>query len=217
MIAINLLPTGEIRSARARRNLSLSLPKIPALSGDPWIPGIVAAGIVVLLASAFLFWRTGARQADLTTQIEQEVADSARLASVIELVELLQARQDTITRKIDIIRDVDQRRFAWPHLLDDISKSVPAFTWLSGLSSTASMDSLAPGPTITLQGNAGSTQALTRFMKNLEASPFLREVTLVTSEQTTDQGRTFQRFTLESSYEAPDTSMIETVPVVVIP
>lgn len=217
LIAINLLPSGEIRRTQSRRALALRIPRVPALNGDPWIASLAGAGLLLLLVFAFTFWRTGVRQGELQTRIEGEVADSARLASAIQLVETLRARQDTITQKIAIIRDVDQRRYTWPHLLDEISMSVPAFTWLSNLSSTVSSDSINPGPSITLQGNAGSTQALTRLMKNLEASPFLQGITLVTTEQASEEGRTFQRFTLEAQYETPDPSRIETIPVIAIP
>ena len=63
-----------------------------------------------------------------------------------------------------------------------------------------------------LEGNAGSTEALTRFMKNLEASPMIREVSLVTSERTDVQGRTVLKFTLEARWEEPDSGFVETVP-----
>ncbi len=216
MIEINLAPRGQSRRAAPRRSASLKMPQVAAFSGDPWTAGVVAAGVLVLLLTAFSFWRTGVRTDELQARIDQEVADSARLSSTIELVESLRARQDTITQKIGVIRSVDQRRYVWPHLMDEISRSVPAFTWLSRVGSTEPADSGAVGPALTLEGSAGSTQALTRFMKNLEMSPFIRDVTLVTSAQVVEEGRTFQRFTLEALYEEPDSSAIATIPVVVI-
>ncbi|HEX9935984.1 MAG TPA: PilN domain-containing protein, partial [Longimicrobium sp.] len=71
-----------------------------------------------------------------------------------------------------------------------------------------------PPPGFTLEGNAATTQALTRFMKNLEGSAFIRDVALVTSEQTETQGRTYLKFTLEARWEQPDSTLVETVPVV---
>jgi hypothetical protein len=53
-------------------------------------------------------------------------------------------------------------------------------------------------------------------MKNLEESAFIRDVTLVTSEQADEQGRAVHRFTLEARYETPDSSAIETVPLIVV-
>lgn len=174
----------------------------------------VGAGVLLLAFLVFGFWRMGARADSLEGQIQQEVADSTRYASTIALVQSLQARQDTITQKIEVIRSVDSRRYVWPHLLDEISLAVPAYTWLTEIQTTAAADSTQVGPSFTIQGNAGSTQALTRFMKNLEASHFIRDVTLITSEQETVEGRTIQRFSLEARYSTPPASEIVTVPIV---
>ena len=68
------------------------------------------------------------------------------------------------------------------------------------------------GPTFNVEGHAGATEALTRFMKNLEASPMIRDVSLVTSQQEQVQGRTVLKFTLEARWEEPDPGFVETVP-----
>ncbi len=227
MIEINLAPGAE-RARSSRRRLDLPIPSLPALGADLRLVGVGAVALLGLLAIGFSAWRQGARERELSTRLEQEVTDSTRFATALALVHTLQARQDTIEQKIGVIRGVDQRRYVWPHLLDEISGAVPAFTWLTSIGSqeaaepppaplpgdSAAARGAAPvGPTVTLQGQAGSTQALTRFMKNLESSPFIREVTLVTSEQVDREGRIVHRFTLEARYQMPDSSVIATVPI----
>jgi Tfp pilus assembly protein PilN len=175
--------------------------------------GLGAAGLAVLLMAGWSVLGTASAKERLETQIAQEVTDSTRFATTIALVSSLQARQDTIQQKIAVIRSVDTRRYVWPHLLDQISQSLPAFTWITRLNSSGEG---AEGPLLTLEGAAGSTQALTRFMKNLELSPFLKDVTLVTTEQASTEGRTYNRFTLEARFEHPDSSFIETIPVVTL-
>lgn len=230
MIEINLAPGAESTRPSRRRLQLPAFPRVPAVGADPRLAAVGAAVLLVVLAVGFAFWRQGVRERELSARVEQEVTDSTRFATTIALVQALQARQDTIRSKIGVIRGVDQRRYVWPHLLDEISHALPAFTWLTEIGSQeappppapAAGDSVAPpppppGPLFTLQGNAGSTQALTRFMKNLEASPFVRDVTLVTSEQVDQEGRTVHRFTLEARYQAPDSSVITTVPIVTVP
>jgi Tfp pilus assembly protein PilN len=215
LIEINLLPSGERRRASRSRTSTPSAPKLPAFQGDPWTAGLGVAAAVVLLASAFAYWQTGTRTARLSSEIEQAVSDSAQLSSTIALMDALKAKQDTVSQQIAVIRGVDERRYVWPHLMDEVSRAVPAYTWLTKLTGAESADTTGAGlPGFTLEGSVGSTQALTRLMKNLELSPFIRDVTLVTSEQTTEQGRTFQKFTLEAKYEMPDSSAVETVPVI---
>ena len=215
MIEINLLPSGEKRRASRSRTSAPSVPRLPAFQGDPWIVGLGAAAAFVVLATAFIYWQTGTRTARLQTEIEQAVGDSVQLSSTIALMDALKAKQDTVSQQIAVIRGVDDRRYIWPHLMDEISRAVPAYTWLTKMSGAEAADTTAGAlPGFTLEGSAGSTQALTRLMKNLELSPFIRDVTLVTSEQATEQGRTFQKFTLEAKYEKPDSSAVETVPVI---
>lgn len=233
MIEINLLPAGtKRRSAAPRRSAALAGPRMPRYSGDPYAAGLALLGVLVLLSVALQYWRTDARQATLAAELETEVADSTRFAATIQLLDAVRARQDTIRQKIDVIRSVDTRRYEWPHLLYEVSRALPPFTWLTSVTAAdaepaapapAAADSAAPppptvplGPSFTVEGNSGNTQALTRFMKGLEESPFIREVTLVTSEQVEEEGRTFQKFTLEARYENPDSAFIQTTPVVLI-
>jgi Tfp pilus assembly protein PilN len=217
VIEINLVPGAERRRPSSRKvGAGLKLPALPSFAGDSKTPLYAAGGVAVLLMLVYAMWSLGARHAELEAQVQAEARDSTRFATTIELVNALQARQDTIQLKIGVIREVDQRRYVWPHLLDEISAAVPAYTWLSGINATPPADTLDTAPGLALQGNAGSTQALTRFMKNLEGSPFIRDVTLVTSEQTDLEGRAVHKFSLEARYETPDSAAIETLPVIVI-
>src|SRR5690606_11701758 len=164
----------------SRRPSAVKLPSLPSLSGESKAPLFAAAGVAVLLMVVYSMWSLGARHSELEAQVQAEVRDSTRFAGTIEMVNALQARQDTMQLKIGIIQEVDQRRYVWPHLLDEISASVPQYTWLSRINAMPPADTLDTAPGIALQGNAGSTQALTRLIKNLEGSPFIRNVTLVT-------------------------------------
>lgn len=240
MIEINLLPAGEKKRRPAgRAGAARRGPALPKFAGDPYMLGLGALAVVVFLGLGFAYWRVDTAQAAVESRIETETRDSTRFASTIELVDAMESRQDTIESKIGVIRGVDERRFIWPHLLDEISRAIPPYTWLTKLAAVEAEVAAVPaepktaadsaavkaaaeaaanpqGPAFNLEGNTGSTQALTRFMKSLEASPFIRDVTLVTSEQTNTAGRTYQKFTLEARYETADSSFVETVPVISI-
>ncbi|HET7464783.1 MAG TPA: PilN domain-containing protein [Longimicrobium sp.] len=237
MIEINLLPSGAARRPAARRErAAMSLP-----GADPRVAGLAVATLLLVVLGAFLWWRQSARAGELTGQIERERADSLRLARTIALMKSMESRRDTIEQKMAVIRSVDGRRYQWPHLLDEISRAVPPYTWLTRVAAGARATGPAPAPapaappaggaakadsgkaalpppppppSFSVEGNAATTQALTRFMKNLEASAFIRDVALVTSEQTQVQGRSYLKFTLEARWEQPDSTLIETVPVV---
>jgi Tfp pilus assembly protein PilN len=237
LIEINLLPGGAARRPAASGR-GLKLPAMPSMGGDPRVSGLAGVGLLAALVCGYLFWTTSTQHDELQAQIDQGVRDSTNLASTIKLVHELEARQDTIREKIGIIRSVDQRRYVWPHILDEVSHSLPPYTWLTKIASEEPPAAAAPakpapgadakkgpapggappapaGPMISIEGNTATTQALTRFMKNLEASPMIRDVALVTSSQSTEAGHVVLKFSLEARYESPDTAVIQTVPLFV--
>jgi Tfp pilus assembly protein PilN len=240
LIEINLLPSGEKRRSRPRPGGGARRPALtlPAFQGDPYMAGLGALALVMLVGLGFTYWRVDSRLSEIGGEITRAEADSVSFAKTIHLVAELGARQDTIEQKIEVIREVDERRYVWPHILDEISRALPPYTWLTritaeeqappppsapqgdaaagGTAQAQPKPEVPRGPAFSLEGNAGSTQALTLFMKSLEASPFIRGVTLVTSKQESENGRSFQKFTLEARYEVPDSSTIETVPVITV-
>ena len=65
---------------------------------------------------------------------------------------------------------------------------------------------------IRMIGLTPDIQALTRFMRQLEASPFFADVQLNNSQLASDQGKDVTQFTLDVTYTRPDTSVIHRVP-----
>jgi Tfp pilus assembly protein PilN len=64
-------------------------------------------------------------------------------------------------------------------------------------------------------GHTVDIQALTRFMKSLEASPFIQNVQLRQSDLVQTEGKEVTEFTLEAETQAPPPFAIKTVPLVV--
>jgi hypothetical protein len=62
-------------------------------------------------------------------------------------------------------------------------------------------------------GQTVDIQALTRFMKLLELSPFVKNIQLARSELVAADGKDVTEFTLDAEYERPDPSVLTTVPV----
>lgn len=210
MIQINLLPGAEKK--RKKGPLSGLPLKLPESSGsfDRMRAFIVAAWIIGPLAIAWLFFSAHNRIGDAQVALDQAVADSARYAKVIETQTRLRARQDTIAQKLSIIQEIDAGRYVWPHILDEVSLALPPFTWVTGIYQTEG----GTVPSFQIQGLTGSLPALTRFMDALEASPFLHNIELVSSEQVAlggANGKVANNFLLTGQYEQPPVDMIETV------
>lgn len=211
MIEVNLLPGGD-RKAAKRRRFSFSPSKLRGAlpSGDRWSVSALVAALLALGVSAWLLLSVGGQVEELEVQTEAAVRDSIRLADVIEQSGTLQARRDSIAQRVAIIQEIDQSRYIWPHLMDEVARAIPDYAWMTELVQVSGGNQ----PTVQIEGRAGTYFALTTFMENLEASPFLRGVQLISSEQVELSGgeRLVYEFVLEASAEPPPPEAIETVP-----
>ncbi|HKJ93781.1 MAG TPA: PilN domain-containing protein [Longimicrobiales bacterium] len=211
MIQINLLP-GAARRKKRRSGFSFSLPSggkgLPSF--DRMLAFVVAAWIIGPGAIAWLYVSKTRERSELTVQIDQAVQDSTRYARLIEAANRLEARRDTIARKLQVIQQLDQDRYIWAHVLDEVSRALPEYTWLTSIAQQQGGNQ----PTFQIQGKTGNYYALTQFMNDLEASPFIRQVRLYTTQQESLQGKIVNQFVLEATYETPSPEYIETVPLI---
>ncbi len=207
MIEVNLLPGGKKRVSRGPK-LSFKLPSFDALPKDKWILGAAGVVIVVVGAVAFLYLTTSGRHAELEVSVEGAVADSARYADLIQQNDQMVARRDSIAQRVAIIQEIDGDRYVWPHILDEVARALPDYTWLTELLQVSAGEELQ----FRIVGRAGNNFAVTQFMENLEASLFIRNVDLISTEQMVDQERIVNQFELEANFERPPPELLETVP-----
>lgn len=218
MIEVNLLPGGK---KNQRRGFALKLPsfgkKKDARPGsgkrDKWVTTAVVLALVSLGTMGWLYQGTSTRNEELTLALEDAARDSTRFADLIAQTEGLRARRDSIGQKVQIIQEIDGERYVWPHVMDEVARALPEYTWLTSLLQVEKGETVI----FRLEGRAGNNFALTRFMENLESSPFVRDVRLVTTEQIQEASsggiqRQVHQFQLDAAYEFPPTELIETVP-----
>jgi Tfp pilus assembly protein PilN len=238
MIEINLLPGGGGRKARSRGggvglqiDLKGLIAGITARVGDRYLLAAVASSLVSALVIGTLYSRQTYRALDLAQREEQAVKDSTRLA--IALAEKIRAEaiRDTALRQINIIRSIDDDRFIWPHVMDELSRALTPYTWLTTITYSGTpqgtvnvtttppprggkMDTTVVREQIALRilGQTVDIQALTRFMRQLEASPFIANVTLEKSEMVLEGNKEVTQFTLHAAYTRPDPSVLRRVP-----
>lgn len=210
MIEVNLVP-GATRPSRRRAAL-----KLPSFKGglgklDPYLAAAVAAWIACPALVGFMFISTQQRKTELALDLEKARQDSAHYALVIKANERLRARRDSIAAKLQLIQDIDANRYIWAHLLDEIGRVLPEHTWLMTISELA--DTAGHLPHFQIDGRTGNTFALTEFMKDLEASPFIHDVRLISTSIVKVEGKEVHSFTLQADYEVPPADVIQTVPI----
>lgn len=207
MIEVNLRPGGRKRPSR-RPSFKLPIPAFKGLPADKWVLGVIAYGLVAVGAAAYLWLGAGGRLEELEVQVEEAVRDSTRYADLIAKAERARARRDSIAQRVAIIQEIDAHRYLWPHVMDEVSAALPDYTWLIEVIQVEAGEELR----FRIRGKTGNNFALTRIMRNLEASPFIRNVTLITTQQVAEGDRVVSEFSLEASYESPPPELLETVP-----
>lgn len=218
MIEVNLQPGGKRRGARGPK-MSFKLPTTEGVGRDRWVLG---SSLVVLVAAAvggYLYVTNSNRLGDLQILIEEARADSARYADLIQQNEALMARRDSIAQRVEIIQEIDGDRYIWPHIMDEVARALPDYTWLTELLQV----SLGEDLQFRIVGQAGNPFVLTQFMENLEASLFIRNVNLVTTEQVVEElseggpRRAVFEFQVEAFFERPPIELLNTVPLFDLP
>jgi Tfp pilus assembly protein PilN len=244
MIEINLLPGAGKKKSRGGGGPKLDIGAMVANLRErirqPWLIGAVATTVVALAIVGFLFTAQTRRESAVTEALQKAVQDSTRYASVLKEREMAEAKRDTVLRSLNLIRAIDDDRFIWPHIMQEISRNLPPYTWVISMGITGQPQGgqaistvAAPAPEagkkrrglptaiardtvrVHLVGNTVDIQALTRFMKQLESSPFIEQVQLAKSERANDNGKEVTQFQLDMTYTRPDPVLVRRVPLAV--
>jgi Tfp pilus assembly protein PilN len=147
---------------------------------------------------------------ELEVRLEEERQDSIRFAAQIAQADELTARRDLLAQRVEIIQQIDAARYTWPHVLDEVASAVPEYLWLREVV-YQSENPL----TVRIAGRAGSTFAVTNFMRRLEASRFLRGAemqSMLLQPSEANPADLVQVFELTAVYEPPPIQELETVP-----
>jgi Tfp pilus assembly protein PilN len=202
---------------------------------DPLLIGAVAAWAVVALVLGWTWVSTATELSALEPRLEQTRAEHKRFKTFLEQKRKQEVIRDSLARQIATIKSVDGDRYIWPHVMDEVTKALPAYTWLVDLkvaglpagaqgvqpvpakpdTAKAAADSTAAAPIVTgfeVNGRTVDIQAYTRFLRNLEASPWITDVNPVSAQTVVEQERAVTAFTIRAIYRQADSAYIRTVP-----
>jgi len=239
MITVNLRP--DLKRKRARRPLTGALDGFRGLGSkvkDPVLLVAVLSWVGVLGWLAFVFVGTTRELSALTPQLEHSRSENRRFKAFLTEKRRQETVRDSLVAQITTIRTVDGDRYVWPHLLDEVTRALPAYTWLVDLGpagatasahpatpapaaapaakSAGAKDTAAPAPVPAVQfevnGRTVDIQAYTRFLRQLEASPWITDVMPVSAQTVVEKDRPVTAFTIRGTFRQADSAYIKTVP-----
>jgi Tfp pilus assembly protein PilN len=145
MLEINLLPGAKKgKSTTGGLSLGATVASIGSNIRDPWLIGAAASVVVSFAVVGLLFTAQSARATELEGRMENALRDSTRYAKVLAARRKLTTERDSVMRQLQIIRTIDENRYNWAHILDEVSRALPAYTWLTVMEQTTKAP-LPPG------------------------------------------------------------------------
>jgi len=232
MITVNLRP--DLKRKRARSPFQGVAESIRGLGGkvkDPLLVASIVSWVGVLGWLGFVVVGTTRELNALEPQLEATRSEHKRFKAFLTEKRHQETIRDSLVAQIGVIRTVDGDRYVWPHLLDEVTKALPAYTWLVDMGfagaavapattqpgaaetdSTAAETFASPPTVFNVNGRTVDIQAYTRFLRQLEASPWITEVTPVSAQTVVEKERPVTAFTIRATYNQADSAYVRTVP-----
>ncbi|HPF70755.1 MAG TPA: PilN domain-containing protein [Candidatus Krumholzibacteria bacterium] len=164
MIRINLLPRDEQPKQRG-----VVLPKV-----GNFAPLALVLAAALAVGSAHVY--QGQRIAKLNATIAEEEAESRRLAPEIAKIKRLNQQRQDLNDRLDVITRLDTDRYFRVHLLDELNRSLPGYTWLTRFEDTG-------GDSYAVEGVTFSNFLVSDFLQNVSDSPYFAGIELLITEK----------------------------------
>ncbi|HEY3011347.1 MAG TPA: PilN domain-containing protein [Gemmatimonadales bacterium] len=206
---------------------------------DPVLMAAVGAWVCVVAGLGLIYLNNLRQLYTLEPRLEQARSENRRFKAFLADKRRQEKIRDSLLAQITVIRSVDGDRYIWPHLLDEITKALPAYTWLVDLGVSAgparpvntppattnkgkgkaagqadsTADTTAPPPiAFQINGRTIDIQAYTRFLRQLEASPWIVDVVPVSAQTVVEKERPVTAFTIRAAFTRADSAYIRTAP-----
>ena len=242
MIEVNLLP-GKKKKKAPGAGFKFALPDFKGLLSavkDPYLIAAIGAWALALGVGGGLFVWDSARLASLNSQLDGVKAEKRRFDVVIAQKRNAEKIRDSLVAQINVIRNIDADRYVWPHVLDQVTKALPPYTWLTSVQTlgaapatpgaaaaapnlpptappvTAADSAAALKPTlmVAITGRTVDFQAYTNFLRQLANSPWFTDVTPGRSSTAIESDRPVTEFNVTLRFRVADSVYIRTVPLV---
>ncbi len=224
MITINLRP-GAKRSSTGSQlaGLGESFKSLSTKVKDPALAAAIGISVVVL---GFILWgfiSTTLQGNSLRPQMDEVRAENQRFRTLLAQIRREERIRDSVVTELVTLRQVDQDRYVWPHILEEVSRALPPATWLVSVvpvgepQSAFALDEegnlLQPDLQVEMTGRAMDIQGFTRFMRQLEDSPWFHNTTAISAETVIDQNRAVTQFVVRVGFTQADPIYVRRVPV----
>src|SRR6266567_4587306 len=158
MIEINLLPGKKKKAAAGGAGFKCALPDFRGLLAsikNPWLLVASATSLIVVGGGLLWFITQSTRLRVLQNRRVEVQAEKRRFDAVIAQKRQSEKIRDSLVAEITVIRQIDADRYVWPHILDQVTKALPPYTWLASITAQGTTSGAAPAAPPPPAGGAG--------------------------------------------------------------
>lgn len=178
MIKVNLL-------SQARREAAPKAAPSVSFEGIGNLPNVVSVALIVAVLG-FVGWKyysLASTQAELDADLAQAEIELKKVEEDIRVADELEKKRQRVQHQIDLIIQLKQNQQIPVRLLDQVSRNLPDFLWLTNLTEA--------GGALTFTGKATTPTAYANFYNNLTASPYFQDVGRISYREEGTQGVSF--------------------------
>lgn len=220
MITINLRPGAKRSAGSPLERIKEAFQGFGSRVKEPMLLAAVAVVVVVTVVLLWIGISVASERSRLEPELQTVRQESRRFRNIVAQKRREESIRDSLLSQIQVIRTVDGDRYVWAHVLDEIAKALPQYTWLVGVetlvtspSPTDSIDAtVAQDVRFQIDGRTIDIQAYTRFLRQLEASPWLHDVAPVSARTVVENDRPVTAFAIRAVFSRADSAYIRTVP-----
>lgn len=186
MIRINLL---KPEKKELKETPTITTPEIKKERKVP-VYSLIFLLLIVIIAFLFISQRNAIHKEK--NLLKKAQAEKAQLKDVLVKLDQLEKQRAIIQRKINLIKQLKARQEVAVIIMDELSKNIPDWVWLTEVNYKEH--------TIEIKGRALSNNLIADYIFNLENSPYLFNVNLLSSAQKRVQNNQFLEFVLTAQY-----------------
>jgi type IV pilus assembly protein PilN len=188
MIRINLLAVE--REAKKKKSAFQSGQKVA-----------LACGLILVMTGGVIAWRyfdLSRESVELDREIAEKQAQATRLHGIIQQVQQFEQQKAQLQQRVVLIEELRKSQKGPVHMLDQLSRSLPAMMWLTALKQD--------NDTITIDGKSTTQTGVSDFVSNLEGSGYFKksvDIVSSTADPPTPTTPEIVKFTLKAVFKTP--------------
>ena len=195
MIRINLVAPEKATKAKAKSGGGGGPAMPPGALQSYLLLALLVGGAAVLCAGAW--WLQSNKLRDLDTRIAADEKRQRDLKAITDQVLAFQQKKAILENKVLVIEQLRLAQKSPVHMLDEVSKALPDYVWLTTLTENAGNLGFA--------GQSNSLAAVADFISALQRSGWFPAVDLGTSTE----AQSLVNFTLTGAFKDPEVAAKE--------